>query len=170
MDCFSAALGLSACGRRFDSSFGFRMASSFGFFQSMMLFVGWVGGGVLAGFLPEVDHWVAFIMLSIAGLHMIIESVRSSDGRVFILSLTLLLLLSIATSIDALTVGIGVPFMGLDVFQVSIFAGLAAFIFTLAGHWLGARVGRLTGRWAEAIGGAILFLLGIKILVDHIYM
>ncbi|MEM2004293.1 MAG: manganese efflux pump [Nitrososphaerota archaeon] len=170
MDCFSAAVGLSVFCRRSDYSSGFRVASSFGFFQSAMLVVGWVGGGVLADFVSEVDHWVAFIMLSVAGLHMIFESGRFMEGQVFVLSFSMLLWLSVATSIDALAVGIGVPFMGIDVLQVSVYAGVSAFVFTLAGHWLGARIGRLAGRWAEAMGGAMLILLGIKILLDHLYV
>jgi putative Mn2+ efflux pump MntP len=170
LDCFSAALGLGTCGGLRRSSLGLRMASSFGFFQSAMLAVGWAGGSLLAEFLPDVDHWIAFFVLCVAGIHMVYGSLRESHGYILELGLLLLISLSVATSIDALMVGVGAPFIGINPLQASIYAGLTAFILTLAGHWLGTKVGRITGRWAGAIGGAVLITLGTKILIEHLCM
>jgi len=168
LDCFSAALGVGTCGglRRLSSEL--RMASSFGFFQSAMLAAGWVGGSLLAELLPDVDHWIAFFILCAAGIHMVYGSLRKRHGYIIELGFLLLLSLSIATSIDALIVGVSAPFIGIEPVQASIYAGLAAFLFTLAGHWLGSRISRITGRWAGALGGAVLITLGTKILIEHL--
>lgn len=122
----------------------------------------------MAESLPDVDHWVAFFMLGMAGLHMVIGSIRERHGYVLELGLLILLSLSIATSIDALIVGVSAPFIGINPLTASIYAGAAAFILTLTGHWLGSKIGRLAGRWAGVLGGAVLIILGAKILIEHL--
>jgi len=124
--------------------------------------------GPRSGYLPDVDHWIAFFILCAAGIHMVYGSLRGSHGYILELGLLLLISLSVATSIDALMVGVSAPFIGIEPVQASIYAGLAAFLFTLAGHWLGSRISRITGRWAGALGGAVLITLGTKILIEHL--
>lgn len=167
MDCLSVALGAGACDVK-GLSGGLRLASSFGLSQSLMLLAGYLGGLILSELLPDVDHWAAFIMLFAVGIHMMYESARDRDVSTPFLTMPIIVSLSLATSLDALMAGISIPVLGINAVGTSILAGGAAFVFTLAGYWLGRRIGRVAGRWAGVLGGAILIGLGGKILLEHL--
>ena len=168
LDCLSAAFCFGASGRVLRASQALLMASFFGAFQSGMVAVGWAGGSLLK-VISQYDHWIAFGLLTAAGLHMIREAFRSGEPtECRSLTIQLLLALSIATSIDALAVGFSLPFMKLQVMSTSAASGLASFALTLLGYSLGLRTKTLMGGRAGVIGGSILILLGLKILVEHL--
>lgn len=172
MDAFAVSVGISVNRKGLSSSQVFRLASGFGLFQFLMLLLGWLAGQTIIESIKAVDHWVAFGLLAVIGAKMIYESFKSETSnsnqerdptKGFIL-----LVLSVATSIDALAVGLSFAALEMPVFVPSLIIGLVAFILTTIGTKIGPLFGRLVGKRAELIGGSVLILIGIKILIDHL--
>jgi len=170
-DCFVVALsgGIS----KIDHSWSriLRVSFSFGLFQALMPVLGWLAGRTVVEFIADYDHWVAFAMLAIVGGRMLWESFRperSRDKEVDITKGLLLITLSIATSIDALAVGLSFAFLNVNIALASPTIGAVAFIATIIGFKLGRRAGKLIGKRAEAIGGIILLAIGLRILLSHV--
>lgn len=141
----------------------------FGGFQGIMLYFGGIGGEGLKGIVSEIDHWVAFILLAIVGGKMLLESGhRSEEKRVNLLDARILLILSIATSIDALAVGVGVAFADHSLLETAITVGAATALISFSSVFIGSCFGcRLEGK-AEAFGGIVLILIGLNILQSHL--
>ena len=171
-DCFAVALSGSISMRTLSSLQVFRASLSFGLFQALMPVLGWLAGRTVVDLVvAQYDHWVAFVLLALVGGRMIWESFRSGEGRSENADISrgfLLLTLSVATSIDALAVGLTFAFLEVDITLASSTIGVAAFVATAIGFLLGRRAGKLVGRRAEAIGGMILIGIGIRILLSHI--
>lgn len=169
LDCFSVALGAGTFHGKTDPLIGMRMAASFGAFQSGMLLAGWGAGSRFTELVAEYDHWIAFILLTAVAVHMIHEALRDGCSiREARFSYMLLLALSIATSIDALVVGFSLSFLKAWIVPTSVMAGLTSFTLTIMGYYLGVKTGCLIGGRAGAVGGAILILVGLKILLEHL--
>ena len=133
--------------------------------------LGWLAGRTVVELIADYDHWVAFAMLGIVGGRMIWESFRLERIRGKEVDITrglLLITLSIATSIDALAVGLSFAFLNINVALASPTIGAVAFIVTIIGFKLGKRASKLIGKRAEAIGGIILLAIGLRILLSHI--
>ena len=133
--------------------------------------LGWLAGRTVVELIADYDHWVAFAMLAIVGGRMLWESFRperSQGKEVDITRGLLLITLSIATSIDALAVGLSFAFLNVDIALASPTIGAIAFVVTITGFRLGKRTSKLIGKRAEAIGGIILLAIGLRILLDHI--
>ena len=148
-----------------------RMSFSFGFFQFVMPLIGWFAGREVARLIEFFDHWVAFGLLLAVGGKMIFEAFREKEaGQAATPDPTrgwTLLMLSVATSIDALAVGLSLAFLGEEILLPSVVIGIAAFAMTWVGMVFGARAGRLFGKKVGVAGGAILIAIGIKILIEH---
>ena len=153
-----------------------RMAFLFGLFQAMMPLLGWLGISHFQTYMEAYDHWIAFGLLAFIGGKMIWESFGPEEEQLF--NPTLLktqLLLAIATSIDALAVGISFACTGYDsLSQLTLplfIIGLASFVLSLVGYFLGRRFGRIITRRLkpELFGGVILILIGMKILLTHLF-
>lgn len=170
-DCFAVALGGSIAMRSFSRLQVFRAAIAFGLFQALMPILGWLIGQTVVDLIADYDHWVAFGLLVIVGGHMLWESCHHHDGarRIDITRGWPLLLLSLATSIDALAVGLTFPFLEVNVAVASPTIGLVAFVATVVGFILGRKVGELVGRWAAAVGGLLLIAIGLRILLTHLF-
>ncbi len=146
-----------------------RVALAFGFFQFMMPVIGWFAGSTFSGWLEAVDHWVAFGLLTVIGVRMIWESFREEETpdrdptRGWHL-----LVLAVATSIDALAVGLGLAFLGVSIWIPSLVIGIVAAILSAVGALFGCRLGRRFGVWAERAGGLVLIGIGVKILIEHL--
>jgi putative Mn2+ efflux pump MntP len=172
MDCFAITLGLACSARGLTMRQAFRMAAFFGGFQFGMPLLGWLAGDKLLGVLRHVDHWVAFGLLALIGGRMIWESVTMSDEekacRPDQTSGHRLLVLALATSIDALAVGLSLGVVRTVIVYPAVVIGLTSFVLTVVGAKLGPIVGRLVGKRAELIGGLILIGIGVKILVEHL--
>ena len=172
MDCFAVTLGL-ACGlKRLENRQAFRMAAFFGGFQFAMPVAGWLAGDRLLGFIKGFDHWVAFGLLALVGGRMIYESLELSDEeetrRPDQTRGTRLVVLALATSIDALAVGLSLAVIRTNILYPAAVIGVTSFVLTIAGAKLGPIVGRVAGRRAELLGGLILIGIGAKILVEHL--
>ena len=153
-----------------------RMAFLFGLFQAMMPLIGWLGISHFQAYMEAYDHWIAFAMLGFIGGRMVWESFDSEEEQHFNpRKLRTQLLLAIATSIDALAVGISFACTGYTaVGQLTlplIIIGVVSFLFSLIGYRLGARFGRSIARKLkpELFGGIILIGIGVKILMEHLF-
>ncbi len=172
MDAFAVSLGLGLNLVRASISQTFRLASSFGLFQFMMPVIGWSAGTTIIRFVERFDHWVAFALLLGVGSRMILESFKGGeDIRVKKSDPTKgfpLLVLSVATSLDSLAVGLSLGALRVAVVYPAAIIGIVAFMMTVVGMKLGPLAGRVIGKRAELAGGLILILIGIKILADHL--
>ncbi|MFC2071703.1 manganese efflux pump MntP family protein [Chloroflexota bacterium] len=170
-DCFAVALSGSISMRTLSFLQVFRASLAFGIFQGLMPVLGWLAGRSVVELIADYDHWVAFVLLALVGSRMVWESLHSRDSRSKNTDITkglLLLTLSIATSIDALAVGLSFAFMEVSIVVASSTIGVVAFVATAIGFLLGRKTGHLIGRRAEAIGGMVLIAIGVKILVEHL--
>jgi manganese efflux pump family protein len=134
--------------------------------------IGWAAGETLVRHIEKVDHWVAFALLLGVGGKMIYESLKPEAGpesnRPDPTRGVSLLVLSVATSLDSLAVGLSLGALRVAIFFPAVVIGVVAFAMTVLGMKIGPALGRLIGRRAELLGGVVLILIGIKILVDHL--
>ncbi|MDD1720189.1 MAG: manganese efflux pump MntP family protein [Methanoregulaceae archaeon] len=170
MDCLAVALAAGMGIRSGRARTAIIVAASFGGFQAGMTFAGWALGDQFYGLISGIDHWVAFLLLVLIGVKMIVEAAREEGvEKVDILHPVSLLVLSIATSIDALAVGLSLAFLQVDILPASVVIGIFSFIFAFAGIALGGRLHRSLGRITEVAGGVILVLIGARILIEHLF-
>ena len=144
----------------------------FGFFQALMPLIGYFVGIYFANKIQNSDHWIAFLLLGFIGGKMIKDSFSKEEKKVNKkpFRFKIMLLLAIATSIDALVVGITFAFLKTNIFKAIIIIGLTTFLISIAGVKTGHRLGTKYESKAEFIGGAVLVLLGFKILVEHLFL
>ena len=169
-DCFAVALSSSISRKNITFLRFLRLALLFGFFQAMMTLLGWLAGRTVVDLISAYDHWVAFGLLLIIGTRMIWQSFRGGEGAAGknMSSWLVLIILSIATSIDALAVGLSFAFLEVNITVAVITIGITAFMITIIGSLVGKRVGALVGERAETIGGIILIIIGVRILLEHL--
>ena len=143
----------------------------FGFFQALMPIIGYFAGTYFAAKIQEFDHWVAFILLGIIGGNMIRESLSKNEEEANENSFQFIkmLVLAIATSIDALAVGVTFAFFKINIFIAAIIIGSITCVISMAGVKIGNIFGTKFKSKAEFIGGAVLVLLGIKIVIEHLF-
>jgi putative Mn2+ efflux pump MntP len=165
MDAFAAAVAQGASSRP-NRSTALRMSVAFGLAQAIMPLLGWTLGIAFATIMASVAHWIALVLLGILGLRMIKEGLdRDPEEAMKKLSLWPLLVVAIATSIDAAVAGITLPSIGAPILLACAVIGLTTAVLTYPGVYLGALVGTRIGKSAEMLGGLILIGLGIKIFV-----
>jgi putative Mn2+ efflux pump MntP len=170
MDAFAVALGTGAVLSRLTGRHLFRLGFHFGLFQALMPVIGWLAGLTIMQWVEAWDHWIAFTLLAIIGSRMIYEAFseeEKTDERDPTRGLSLVLL-SIATSIDALAVGFSLSVIGVSIWMPALVIGLVAGILTIAGMLLGGRIGDRWGSRVEIFGGLVLIAIGIKILIEHL--
>jgi len=169
MDAFSVAIGVGAVLRTVSFGPAFRLSFHFGVFQTLMPVVGWFAGMTVADMIAEYDHWIAFGLLSYVGGKMIMESFHDKKNmhNADPTKGWTLVMLSVATSIDALAVGLSFAFLRLPILYPSIIIGIVAFGMTMTGVLFGNKLGKIMGKRVEIIGGITLIGIGIKILIDH---
>lgn len=170
-DCFAVALGGSIAIRSLPFLSVFRASLAFGLFQGLMPVLGWLAGRTVVDLVADYDHWVAFTLLMLVGGRMVWESFQKKDGTSEAKDVTrglLLLTLAVATSIDALAVGLSFAFVEVDITLVCSVIGVVAFTATTIGFLLGKKVGGLVGRRAGALGGLILIVISLRILLSHL--
>lgn len=172
MDAFAVSVSSGISVRGFGPRQALRMGLWFGFFQFAMPVAGWVLGSGVSGYIEAVDHWVAFGLLAFIGGRMAWEALRSpcvpADAPTE-LTARRLAVLALATSIDALAVGVTLAFVDVDILFSASVIGVVAFALSVAGGLLGRRLGCLFQRRAEVLGGLVLIGIGVKILVEHLY-
>jgi putative Mn2+ efflux pump MntP len=169
LDSFSVSVTNGLASSRFESRRALTTGAFFGLFQALMPLVGWLAGVHLTGLISGFDHWIAFLLLTAIGCRLILDAVRndakSSAGS---WGLRALLTLSIATSIDALAVGLTLSVLQLPLAATVIVVGIVTFSLSVLGVYLGGKIRRLVSHRVGILGGLILIALGMKILVDHL--
>ncbi len=142
----------------------------FGGFQALMPLTGYLLGSTFEQYVTSVDHWIAFILLSIIGANMIKESFdKDCEKQNSSFSFMSMLMVAVATSIDALAVGITFAFLQVNIWQAIAIIGCTTFVISAAGIKVGSIFGAKYKSKAEFFGGAVLICLGIKILVEHLF-
>jgi putative Mn2+ efflux pump MntP len=172
MDCFAVALGGSISMRRLSHRQVMRASGSFGVFQGGMLALGWLAGFTVERFISGYDHWVAFSLLTLVGGRIIWDAVkkrRTQEESIDVTKGLALLVLSIATSIDALAVGLGLALLKSSIMVSSLVVGSVTFLVAAGGFYIGKRATGLLGRQAKIVGGLLLIGIGLRILLTHIY-
>lgn len=170
MDAFAVAVASGAAMVELRVKHAFRIAVFFGAFQAIMPVVGWLSGLTVRGFIAGIDHWIAFSLLCLIGVKMIYESTRMKpdDSKNEILSIYVLLMLSVATSIDALAVGFGFALLDVSIVTPVVIIGITTFVLSFVGTFLGTRLGHIFENKIQIVGGLILIGIGIKILIEHL--
>lgn len=176
MDCFTVSIVSGVIVRRFMLGLVLRLAVFFGAFQALMPLIGWLATNHFSEALESIDHWIAFGLLSFIGGKMIKEAFEEEGEHTFNPQrLVTQLLLAIATSIDALAVGISFACIGYhslnSLLWPLIVIGVVSFTFSVLGYMLGVRFGRRIERRLkpELLGGVILLVIGVKILLSHLF-
>lgn len=149
----------------------FRLAFHFGLFQFLMPICGWFAGQNLVHLIGAYDHWIAFVLLTALGLKMIKEAKRDETVCTVRFNPTKgfnLVLLSLATSIDALAAGLSLALLNVAVLMPSIVIGLTAAFLSACGMIFAGRLGSKIGAWGSVLGGIVLIVLGCDILVSHL--
>jgi putative Mn2+ efflux pump MntP len=169
MDAVAASVSSSTAARHVGWPQALKMSAFFGLFQAIMPALGYACGFAFQGWLKSVDHWIAFALLGFIGAKMIHESRRKDSEEVSDPFATpKLLLLSIATSIDALAVGVSFSLLGISLLMTVLVIGVVTFSLCLPAVWLGKRLGTLMAKRAELFGGVALICIGCKILIEHL--
>jgi putative Mn2+ efflux pump MntP len=168
-DAFAVAVGKGLGMRRFDLRAAATIAVAFGTFQAGMPLLGWLLGSQMERIITSFDHWIAFGLLAVAGGKMLWEGFGDTDAHPDATpGWHELLVLSTATSIDALAVGIGLAFLPISILPVVLLIGATTAVLSLGGVVLGHRAGARWRRPAVLAGGVILILIGLRILLDHL--
>ena len=164
IDAFSVALAVGAGGSTFRQTF--RLSFHFGLFQFLMPIIGWFLGRNVISFVERYDHWIAFALLFVIGVKMIYEALRHIPEKIAKdrTRKWSLVVLSIATSIDALGAGIGMGILDTSLLYPCTIIGITAGIMTLTGMKLGTVISAAIGSRMEAVGGVVLILLSLKML------
>ncbi len=170
MDAFAVSIASGVAIKDLRVEHALRIALFFGFFQAVMPVIGWLAGIGLKDFICGVDHWIAFGLLSLIGCKMIYESTKLETERKKInpLNVSVLLILSIATSIDALAVGVSFAFIQMAIITPIIVIGIVTFLLSYLGTFVGNKFGHFFERKIELAGGLILIGMGVKILIEHL--
>lgn len=173
MDALAVAIGVSIRLRNTTPRQVFRLSFHFGLFQGMMPVLGWATGQYAAAVVAQVDHWVAFGLLSFIGGRAVWDAVSKKEDQVRILKDPTrgmsLVSLSLATSMDAFAVGLSFGMLAVNIWQAAVIIGIITGILTLLGMLFGGFLGRRFGTVMEIMGGLILIAIGLKILVDHLF-
>lgn len=173
MDAFAVAICQGLCMPKLNLRHGAVIALFFGVFQALMPLAGWLLGSQFANRIQSIDHWVAFVLLGLIGFNMVREALGPEDEETACavntrLDFKKLFFMAIATSIDALAVGVTFAFLDVAIVPAAGTIGVITFSISLAGVAVGNFFGARYKKRAELSGGIILILLGLKILLEHL--
>ena len=171
MDCFAVSLGVGTAGTAVGPRPTFRLFFHFGLFQGAMTLLGWLAGTTVASYIANVDHWVAFALLLFVGLRMLRSGLRKEGEPSSIADPSrgmTLVILSVATSIDALAVGLSLALLSVNVFWAALIIGVVSAGLSLAGLLLGNQLSMRFGKSMEILGGVILVGIGLRVLITHL--
>jgi putative Mn2+ efflux pump MntP len=178
MDALAVSISASICTDFIPRPLALRAAFFFGIFQFAMPLAGWLLGSTFRQFIQGYDHWIAFGLLAFVGGKMLWEGIRAripaycpdpDDVKDHgIMKIHSLVILALATSIDALAVGLSLSVLGSPILWPSVIIGLTTFVVCLLGIHFGKNLKRLFGDWADIVGGIVLVGIGVKILIEHL--
>ena len=171
MDAFGVSIGKGLTMPVGENGRKVTLAILFGLFQFLMPLIGWLIGRQFIDVIADWDHWIIFVLLVYLGIAMIREGLRDDDedddDKQF-LSVWEMMMLSVATSLDAMAVGLTFAFLPINVWEASTMIGVITFGISLVGVYLGKFMGRFVGKYADIVGGGVLILIGTKILLQHL--
>lgn len=171
MDAFAVAICRGLKMQKLNVGQTALIALFFGGFQALMPLIGWFLGTQFESYITAVDHWVAFILLAVIGGKMIYDSFKKEEddgSEKSVLNIKELLVMAIATSIDALAVGITFAFLNVNIWSSISVIGVTTFVLSAVGVFIGHKFGAKYKNKAELAGGIILVLIGLKILLEHL--
>ncbi len=173
MDAFAVSVCKGLGMHRVNYGHALVIALFFGVFQGLMPVIGWALGSTFAVYVTAVDHWIAFVLLAAVGGKMLWDAFHDEPDECCEegadkLDLRELFMLAIATSIDALAVGISFSFLQIDIVRAAFVIGITTFCLSIIGVVVGNRFGARFERTAQVIGGAVLVVIGLKILLEHL--
>ena len=170
-DAFAAAIGKGSSLHKPRFSEALRTGLIFGVIEAITPVIGWAIGQVASRFVESWDHWIAFVLLLVLGLHMIYngfkhdaEQEEKPDQHSFLI----LAVTAFATSIDALAVGVGLAFVDVNIVVAAVAIGIATTVMVTIGVMLGRVLGTVVGKRAEIVGGIVLIMVGSTILYEHL--
>ena len=170
MDAFTVSLCVATAGEICNTRGKVRLAAHFGIFQGGMVALGWLAGATIVNFVAEFDHWIAMILLGYVGISLI-RSGFDPEARAFKQDPSkgkMLVILSVATSIDAFAVGLSIAMIQVSVLVSVIIVGLVAMLLSLVGLFAGTRLSTAFGKRMEVLGGLILLGIGIRVVITHL--
>jgi putative Mn2+ efflux pump MntP len=168
MDAFAVSIGLGVKKKEFDKYLAFKVALFFGFFQAFMPLIGYLASLGVGSLIESIDHWVAFFLLTLIGGKMLYESFgENTEDEISIITNKVLLILAIATSIDAMAAGFTLNLLDYNPYISMVIIGVITFIFSFIGIAIGAKSGSFLEDKAEKLGGIVLISIGLKILIEH---
>jgi len=170
VDAFSVAIGIGATNDKKSWGPVLRLAAAFGLFQFVMPIIGWLAGLTVVKIIASFDHWIAFVLLVLVGGKMLWEGFEeeSDEEKADQTRGWPLLMLSIATSIDALAVGFSFSILKNQILLPAVIIGIVCFLMTVIGMIFGKVLAKIFGKKVEIFGGLVLIGIGIKILIDHL--
>ena len=174
MDAFAVSISAGIILKKITFRQFFRLSFHFGLFQALMPVIGWLAGLTVEKTIKAYDHWIAFGLLAFIGGKMIYEAFKEEEeeeedeAKVDPTKGMTMVILSVATSIDALAVGFSLALLRVNIWFPSIIIGIVALIMSVTGMYIGKYVGILFGKRVSIVGGIILFIIGIKILIEHL--
>jgi putative Mn2+ efflux pump MntP len=172
MDCFAVSLGVGTAGTATGVRPTFRLLFHFGVFQAGMTLLGWLAGKTVVSYIASVDHWVAFGLLLFVGVRMIRSGLRREGQQLSMPDPSrgiTLVMLSVATSIDALAVGLSLALLRVNVFWAALLIGVVSAFLSLLGLLLGNQLGLRFGKLMEILGGILLIGIGLNVLITHLF-
>lgn len=169
MDAFAVSVGLGVKSQGFEKILAFKIAIFFGFFQALMPLFGYLASLGLGTFITSIDHWIAFVLLGAIGGKMLYESFQEgTEEEISAVTNKVLLMLAIATSIDAMAAGFTLNLIDINPFISMFIIGIVTFCFSFLGVFIGTKGGAFLEDKAEKLGGIILIGIGFKILNEHL--
>ena len=168
MDAFAVSVCKGLSVGRVRPAHALTCGAWFGGFQALMPLIGWLLGVRLQELIVSIDHWIAFVLLGVIGVNMILESRHPAEEQTPDFGVKTMLTMAVATSIDALAVGISFAFLQVDIVPAVLFIGVITFVLSSVGVWAGSAFGEKSRARAELAGGIILILMGTKILLEHL--
>ncbi|MDZ7721445.1 MAG: manganese efflux pump MntP family protein [candidate division KSB1 bacterium] len=168
MDAFAVSITCGVSIEALKKRHVVRVALAFGLFQAVMPVAGWLLGLGFRGLIESIDHWVAFLLLAFVGGKMLWEARQTYEKKSNPLDWHVLFIMSVATSIDALAVGLTFAVLKISIITPVLVIGLVTFLMSGAGVFLGDRTGNLVGKRVDVAGGLILIGIGLKILIEHL--
>lgn len=171
IDSLAASITTGACSKNIRLKHVLKVAAFMAFFQGLMPLVGWLIGSTFKSIIEDYDHWVAFILLLGIGGKLIYDGIKNSAEEVKANPTKNMLLagMALATSIDAMILGIGFGLIEINIWLAMLIIGSTTFLFSSVGVFVGEKLGNKINKGIEIFGGIVLIGLGLKILLEHIY-
>lgn len=171
MDCFAVSFSAGGLQSELRLKHTLLLAFFFGLFQAMMPIIGYFGGEAVVEYISHFDHWIAFGILLFIGGKMVFEGIHPSpdEKKIDVMKPGTLIILSIATSIDALAVGFSFSMLSVDIWLAALIIGIGSFVLSIAGVYMGKFLSqKIKPSYAEILGGLVLICIGLKILIQHL--